>query len=84
MLESCSILTTMPNAVTAPVHNRMPVILDPNDYDLWLDPGFHDLGTVSELLKRSQQPMRLFPVSTRVNRATNDDAGVRYTCRTWC
>jgi putative SOS response-associated peptidase YedK len=36
---SCSILTTMPNAVTSAIHDRMPVILDCNDYDLWLDPG---------------------------------------------
>src|SRR6266566_3976075 len=34
-LETCSILTTIPNAVTAPVHDRMPVILHPSNYDLW-------------------------------------------------
>jgi putative SOS response-associated peptidase YedK len=38
-LETCSILTTTPNAITAPVHDRMPVILDPRCYDLWLDPN---------------------------------------------
>jgi putative SOS response-associated peptidase YedK len=38
-LETCSILTTTANALTAPVHDRMPVILDPHCYDLWLDPG---------------------------------------------
>jgi putative SOS response-associated peptidase YedK len=38
-VETCSILTTTPNAVTARVHDRMPVILDPDSYDLWLDPG---------------------------------------------
>jgi putative SOS response-associated peptidase YedK len=35
-LETCSILTTTPNAVTAVVHDRMPVILHPDSYDLWL------------------------------------------------
>ena len=35
--ETCSILTTTPNNMTAPVHDRMPVIVDPEDYDLWLD-----------------------------------------------
>jgi putative SOS response-associated peptidase YedK len=39
-VKSCSILTTTPNAVTATVHDRMPVILEPSSYDLWLDPGF--------------------------------------------
>ena len=38
-VKTCSILTTTPNTVTSPVHDRMPVILDPDSYDLWLDPG---------------------------------------------
>ena len=38
-IKACSILTTTPNAVTSAVHDRMPVILDPDSYDLWLDPG---------------------------------------------
>jgi putative SOS response-associated peptidase YedK len=51
VLETCSILTTTPNAVTSAVHDRMPVILDPDCYDLWLDPGMHDVGVVSDMLK---------------------------------
>ena len=38
-IRSCSILTTTANAVTSAVHDRMPVILSRDDYDLWLDPG---------------------------------------------
>jgi len=38
-IRSCSILTTMPNAVTSVVDDRMPVILNKEDYDVWLDPG---------------------------------------------
>jgi len=38
-VKTCSILTTTPNAVTRAVHGRMPVILDPGSYNLWLDPG---------------------------------------------
>jgi putative SOS response-associated peptidase YedK len=49
-VKTCSILTTTPNAVTS-VHDRMPVILDPDDYDLWLDPGIKDVAVVAELLK---------------------------------
>jgi putative SOS response-associated peptidase YedK len=41
-VETCSILTTTPNAVTSAIHDRMPVILDPDDYDLWLDPGLYN------------------------------------------
>jgi putative SOS response-associated peptidase YedK len=35
-IKTCSILTTTPNAVTSAVHDRMPVILDPDGYDLRL------------------------------------------------
>ena len=52
----------------------MPVILNPDSYDLWLDPGMKDVGAASELLKPyDARLMRCYPVSTRVNRVTNDD-----------
>jgi putative SOS response-associated peptidase YedK len=73
-IKSCSILTTTPNAVTSPVHDRMPVILDRDDYDLWLDPGMTNVDGVSDLLKPCAQSMRSYPVSPRVNKTTNDDA----------
>jgi putative SOS response-associated peptidase YedK len=74
VLDSCSILTTAPNVVTSAVHDRMPVILDPHSYDLWLDPGMRDVSTASELLKPyDARQMRCYPVSTRINYVTNDD-----------
>jgi putative SOS response-associated peptidase YedK len=74
-IETCSILTTTPNAVTSPVHDRMPVILDPDCYDLWLDPGMRDVVAASEMLKPSDaRRMRCFPISTRINHVANDDA----------
>jgi putative SOS response-associated peptidase YedK len=74
-MKSCSILTTTANAVTVAVHNRMPVILDPADYDVWLDPGMTNVGAVSGLLKPFDPgQMRSYPVSSRVNNVTNDDA----------
>lgn len=73
-IRSCSILTTTPNAVTSAIHDRMPVILDPADYDLWLDPGMTDTATVAELLKPfDARQMLKYPVSSRVNRVDNDD-----------
>ena len=75
-LETCSILTTTPNVVTAAVHERMPVILDPDNYDLWLDPGMKDTSAACEMLKPyDARLMRSFPVSNRVNSAFNDDEG---------
>jgi putative SOS response-associated peptidase YedK len=73
-VKSCSILTTTPNAVTSAVHDRMPVILDRDNYDLWLDPGLIDAKVVSDMLKPfDAQVMRCYPVSPRVNRVANDD-----------
>jgi SOS response associated peptidase (SRAP) len=74
-IKTCTILTTTPNAVTTAVHDRMPVILDPGDYDVWLDPGMKDSAAVSQLLKPlDARLMRCYPVSNRVNQVQNDDA----------
>ncbi len=73
-VKTCSILTTTPNAVTSAVHDRMPVILEPDDYDLWLDPGMKDVAAASELLKPyDARLMRCYPASSRVNHVGNDD-----------
>ena len=73
-VKSCSILTTTPNAVTSAVHDRMPVILDPEGYDVWLDPGMTNVAAASELLRPyDARLMRCYPVSTRINHAANDD-----------
>ena len=73
-VKTCSILTTTPNAVTAAVHDRMPVILDQDSYDLWLDPGMQDVAAASELLKPfDARFMRCYAVSSRINHVANDD-----------
>lgn len=72
---TCTIITTEPNDVIAQVHNRMPVILSPKDYDEWL-------STDDRRMKGSQDPllvpytaseMTSYPVSRRVNSPDNDD-----------
>jgi putative SOS response-associated peptidase YedK len=73
-VDTCSILTTTPNAVTAAVHDRMPVILDPDGYELWLDPGMTNVAAASDLLKPCDaRRMRSYPVSSRINHVANDD-----------
>jgi putative SOS response-associated peptidase YedK len=73
-VKSCSILTTTSNAVTSTVHDRMPVILDPDSHDLWLDPGMTNVAAASELLKPYEaRTMQCYPVSSRVNHVANDD-----------
>jgi putative SOS response-associated peptidase YedK len=75
MIESCTVLTTTPNSLLSGIHARMPVILSPDDYDLWLDPAFRDAASVSQMLKPFDPAlMRRYPVSTRVNQVQNDDA----------
>ena len=73
-IESCTILTTTPNSLLADIHDRMPVILRPDDYELWLDPAFRDMASISEMLRPFDVAlMRRYPVSTRVNHVLNDD-----------
>jgi putative SOS response-associated peptidase YedK len=73
-VKTCSILTTTPNVVTSAIHDRMPAIIDPESYDLWLDPGMRDLAAISQLLKPyDARLMRSYPVSTRLNHVANDD-----------
>ena len=73
-VKSCSILTTTPNAVTSAVHDRMPVILRKDDYDVWLDPGMQNVTAISDLLKPyGARLLRCYAVSARVNQVVNDD-----------
>jgi putative SOS response-associated peptidase YedK len=73
-IETFTILTTRPNSLVADVHERMPAILNPEDYDLWLDPGVTNVAVVVDSLKPfDPRSMKKYPVSTRVNRAENDD-----------
>ena len=73
-LETCTILTTQPNSLVAGVHDRMPAILSPADYDQWLDPGVTNSARVLDLLKPfDARLMRCYPVGGRVNRVENDD-----------
>jgi putative SOS response-associated peptidase YedK len=66
-------LTTTPNSLLADVHDRMPVILRQENYDLWLDPGFKDVNALAEVLAPFDASlMKSFPVSTRINTVAND------------
>jgi putative SOS response-associated peptidase YedK len=74
-LPTCSIITTSANALIAGVHDRMPVILEPENYDLWLDPGFRKTEPLLDLLQPYRAgSMHSWRVSPRVNSVENDDA----------
>jgi putative SOS response-associated peptidase YedK len=74
VIESCTLLTTQPNDLLRPLHNRMPVILQPKDYDLWLNPGIEQVDLLQSLLKPySPGDLTTYPVSRWVNSPNNDD-----------
>ena len=73
-LETCTILTTTPNALMASIHNRMPVIVEPLDYGAWLaaDTPADELHHL--LRPYAAEQLAAYPVSTAVHRPQNDTA----------
>ena len=75
IIESCTILTTGPNSLVADLHDRMPVIVTPDKYDVWLDPDVNDFNTIRDILKPyDANLMRRYPVSRKLNNSKVDDA----------
>jgi putative SOS response-associated peptidase YedK len=75
-IVSCTILTTTPSAVVAPLHDRMPVLLPPEERELWLDPAA-DPAALLALLRPDAGPLEAYPVAPLVNRPDNDGPEVR-------
>jgi putative SOS response-associated peptidase YedK len=72
-VESCTILTTDGNGLMQPIHERMPVILAPEKYDLWLDPRCQDTERLAKLLRPFPSThMLAYRVSALVNDPRND------------
>ena len=71
-VRSCAIVTTSANELMAPIHDRMPVVLERADWGAWLDPATP--ADAVEALMRPARPgvLEAFPVSTQVNKVTND------------
>jgi putative SOS response-associated peptidase YedK len=75
VIESCTILTTAANATVRPVHDRMPLILDRQDHDLWLNAASAKAGNVLDALHPlSAEALTAIAISTRVNSPSNNDA----------
>jgi putative SOS response-associated peptidase YedK len=72
-IQSCIIITTTPNALIQRFHHRMPVILSPADYDLWLDVRIREVDRLLPLLTPyPPEEMTAYPVSPLVNSPAND------------
>jgi putative SOS response-associated peptidase YedK len=73
---STTIITTEPNDLLQPIHNRMPVILPPEAYKMWLNPDEIIYSDLDPLLQPyDSKLMDAFPVSTLINNPRNDQAG---------
>ncbi len=74
-VRSCTIITTGPNALMAPIHDRMPLILGRNDYAEWLDPAPRPPESLGHLIKAaSADEMEAYVVSSLVNNPKIDQA----------
>jgi len=72
-VESCTILTTSANELLLPIHDRMPVIVSPADYDLWLSPEVRDPEELARLFRPCPpEEVTAFPVGTAVNNPKTD------------
>lgn len=76
-LKSFTIITTSANEQMQPLHDRMPVVLEPEDEKEWLDPENRDVTSLVELLRPYPDELKLYPVSKAVNSPEFDDPSCR-------
>jgi putative SOS response-associated peptidase YedK len=73
VLRTCTLITTGPNALMAPIHDRMPVILSPEARELWLDPEPQEASVLQPLLVPNEsEPLEAWEVARVVNSPAND------------
>ena len=71
--RSCTILTREASESVLPIHHRMPVILKPEAFDIWLDPEIQDINSLLEIIKNQiYTELKGVPVSKQVNSAKNN------------
>lgn len=73
MVYSCSIITTAANGKIAPIHDRMPVIIAPDDYQRWLTKKITAIEIADFLAADAYRDMEITPISTRVNNPLHND-----------
>ena len=72
-LRTCTIITTEPNELLAPIHDRMPVVLPPGAWDTWLDESNQDVDALAALLVPAPADLlELYPVGNDVSNVAND------------
>lgn len=77
VIRSCTIITTDPNEVCAPIHDRMPVIINPADYGKWLgEQPVEPVRLLRMLRPFPTETMTCLPVDARVGNVKNDDTAL--------
>ena len=72
-IQSCTVITTEANEIMTPLHHRMPVIFDSEQYATWLDTSFEDREALeATLVPYPSEELKVTPVSKFVNKATNE------------
>jgi putative SOS response-associated peptidase YedK len=72
-LVTACVITTAANELMAPIHDRMPVLLAPVQFDAWLDPACRDVTALSQWLQpAAPEGMLARPVGSRVSNARNE------------
>lgn len=75
-IDTAAIVTRNSNAALQPIHHRMPVLIEPADFALWLSASADPKAAETLLVAAAEEPLSAVPVSTRVNRVANDDASL--------
>ena len=72
-IESCTIITTAATHQMVQIHERMPVVLERDSYDTWLDPEFNETDVLQQLLiAPKEEVLEMYPVSNYVSNSRND------------
>jgi putative SOS response-associated peptidase YedK len=72
IMESCTIITTNANELVSKIHDRMPAIIEPENYDDWLSPRFEKDSLLSQLKPFPKNKMLAYLVGKGVNNPKND------------
>jgi len=77
-VDTACVITTHANGLISALHDRMPVILEPEDFDTWLDCDEQEVAQAARLMRpAADDVLEFFPVDTALNKVANDDPSVQ-------
>ena len=73
VIESCAIIITSANNILKPIHDRMPVIIDSENFDTWLNPMIDGKELIEMLIPHAEYGYEAYPISSAVNKPANNE-----------